>query len=252
MTRIAVISDMHCGHKAGLTPPAFRSSGWWGRYQAEAWDWYKREVRRNSKPDILIVLGDAIDGSGKKSGGTEQITTDRVEQGDIANECIALWGAKKHHFVYGTGYHTGSEEDFEVPIARHFNAKIGSHEWLDCGGVVFDLKHHLGSSSIPHGRYTALAKEKMWNELWKGEQPQSDILLRAHVHYFAYCGGRNERGDWLACSLPALQRARTKYGSRRCSGKVDFGFLTFEIGRNRSWSWESHIADLRGARKVRV
>ena len=42
-----------------------------------------------------------------------------------------------------------SSEDFEELIAKELNAKIGSHEWLDIRGNIFDIKHHIGSSSSP-------------------------------------------------------------------------------------------------------
>jgi hypothetical protein len=67
------------------------------------------------------------------------------------------------------------------------------------------------------------------------EQPRSDIFLRSHVHFFDYTGD----GTYLAVVLPALQAAGTKFGSRRCSGVVRFGFVYFDIYEDGSidWSW---------------
>ena len=39
--------------------------------------------------DILVVNGDAIDGHGKKSNGSELLTTDLLQQVDIAVECLS-------------------------------------------------------------------------------------------------------------------------------------------------------------------
>ncbi len=206
MKRMLVISDLHCGHVAGLTPPRWqikpkqeKDVGHTKRekfagLQKESWDWYVRAVSRHGPYDVVVCNGDAIDGSASRSGGTELLTTDRQEQCDMARYAIrkAAGGPKcKIFMTYGTAYHTGQEEDWEALIATDLNAaKIGSHEWIDCGGVVFDFKHHIGGSSIPHGRHTAVARDALWSDLWaaRGKAPKSDVLIRSHVHYHQYCG----------------------------------------------------------------
>lgn len=241
MTRISVISDLHCGHRAGLTPPR-----WWesreskhGKIQRECWNWYKCEIEK-SKPDILVVNGDAIDGKGQRSGGVEEITTDRNEQVEMAEAAIVASGAKTVIVVAGTAYHTGDEEDFEDNLAKAVGAKsFSGQEFVECGGVVFNFKHHVGSSSIPHGRHTAVSKERVWNLLWseRGRQPRANVIVRSHAHYFDYCGGSN----WFALTTPALQAAATKYG-RRCSGTVDFGFVQFDCNGGK-YTWEAHLLE---------
>lgn len=218
----------------------------WESVHEEVWGWYAREIAALGPIQIAIVNGDMIDGAGERSGGTEQLTTDRQIQAAIAIRCVEEIGAQRHVFTYGTGYHTGNAEDFEQAVAHHFGAKIGSHEWLEVNGVTFDVKHHLGSSSIPHGRFTSHAKEKLWNDLWNQneEQPRGDIYIRSHVHYHSHCGGIRGPRQWLAMSLPAMQMAHTKYGGRRCNGTVDFGFVHFDIFQDGTWSWQPHIARL--------
>lgn len=188
---------------------------------------------------MVVVNGDAIDGKGFRSGGSELITTDRQEQTNIAIECIdqAVGGSAKVLMTYGTGYHTGNEEDWEGLIAKHFDAKIGSHEWVTAEGVTFDFKHHIGSSQVPHGRSTSLNREGLWSHLWaeSAATPKSDILIRSHVHYHSYCGDLTF-SPGLRMTTPALQAAGTKFGARRCSGTVDFGFLLFDVdGEDYYW-----------------
>jgi hypothetical protein len=65
------------------------------------------------------------------------------------------------------------------------------------------------------------------------------IVGNSHVHYHNFCGGH----DWIAMTTPALQGAGSKFGARRCVGKVDFGFLTFTVDKG-SFSWKQHIAKL--------
>ncbi|MCP4900021.1 MAG: hypothetical protein GY906_23885 [bacterium] len=254
MKRLLVISDLHCGHLIGLTPPRWQTKATGSAVrskrdklssvQKEAWRWYIKHIKEYGPYDCVVVNGDAIDGAGKRSGGTEQITADREEQCEIAVECIEKTLPKNRKdcklvMTYGTGYHTGDEEDWENKIARDLKAnKIGSHEWVNCAGVVFDFKHQVGSSGIPHGRHTAINKESLWANLWaeRGLIPEADVLIRSHVHYHAFCGDTAMK-PMLRMTTPALQAMGSKYGSRRCSGIVDFGFIVFECDRGKLDNW---------------
>jgi hypothetical protein len=254
--RILVISDLHCGHRAGLTPPRWqiKPSGperhWTKRekfsvIQKESWEWYSRNVKASGPYGLIVCNGDAIDGRGERSGGTELIATDLEEQCDMAEVCIqqAMSRGTKLVMTYGTAYHTGQLEDWENRIASNLKAeKIGSHEWIETHGKVFDFKHHIGSSGIPHGRHTAVSKDRLWNLLWaaRSQQPNADVLIRSHVHYFQYCG---DSTMGLRMTTPALQTMGSKYGSRRCSGVVDFGFIVFDVDKS-GMSWGEVLADL--------
>ena len=187
--RVVVISDLHCGHRVGLTPPEYgdRSTTKWNKAQRELWTEYNRMVKEHGPADVLLVLGDVIDGRGEKSGSTELITTDRKEQGEMAAACIEMWKAKDIVMVFGTAYHVGNKEDFETPVAELVKAnKIGGQEWVKVDKVTFDLKHFIAGSGIPHGKGTPLAKEWLWNLVWniRDEQPLVDVFLRGHVHSF--------------------------------------------------------------------
>jgi predicted phosphodiesterase len=244
MKRVLVISDLHCGHRAGLTPPSWQykendldyERSKFGEIQKSIWDFYSSEIEKLQPIDSLFVMGDCIDGKGEKSGGTELIEVDRLKQTDIATECINFVKAKHIVIIRGTPYHVGKEEDFENVIAKNVNAtKIGDHEWIDINGLVFDLKHFVSSSVIPHGRHTAISRDKLWNLLWaeRNGQPKSDILIRGHVHYFGYSG--NSRS--LNINMPALQGWGSKFGTKIPSGIVDIGLLYFDIESRDEWSW---------------
>ena len=151
---------------------------------------------------------------------------------------------------HNTPYHSGLEEDWENYVARELGAKIGSHEWLEIYGVVFDFKHKVSSSNIPHGRGTAIAKEKLWNQMWalRDEQPDADVIIRSHVHNAFMVG---EPGLWLALTTPALQAAGTKYGGRQRSNTVDLGIIVFDVYPDGSYTWEL-IRFARAVRRVRA
>lgn len=241
---IVVAPDMHCGHKYGLTPPKYFSSDKELRAkQREQWGWFANEVSNIGKIDCLIVNGDAIDGKGSKSGGTELITTDRVEQCKIAAECLGEFDTREIIIVRGTPYHTGKDEDFEDVLGQMVKASgVYNRLWLDVNGVVFDIRHHTSGSSVPASRGRSIAKTHMWNELWAAHdmQPRADIIVRSHVHYYSECGG----SDWWGCTTPALQGVGSKFGELRCEGIVDFGLLSFKVKRNGMWSRRLHIARL--------
>ena len=249
MTTVFVCGDLHCGHIAGLTPPGWRVNG--GRYpgvhemQARAWDAWLAMIAAVGPIDVAIVNGDLIDGPGQASGGTEELTTDCVEQAEMAAACLEpLRPTRGYAMTYGTAYHTGKGSDYEGITARLLERQgvpvdIRSHQWVDVDGVVFDCKHHIGGSAVPHGRHTAIAKDRLWNLIWaeQGRQPKGGVVIRSHVHYHAYCGGPG----WLAMTLPALQQANTKYGARRCSGTVDWGAVVFTIDNGEIVSWRPMI-----------
>jgi len=257
LKRVLACADPHCGHKAGLTPPQYqfpaRSSSsrkvkQWGQVQSELWAHWKQHVERLKPIDVLLIGGDAIDGKGSRSGGTELLTADLHEQSEMAVECFNWIEAEKVIMVYGTPYHVNGADgtDYEGFVARELGATIGGHEWVDVNGCVFDLKHKIGGSQVPHGRHTAIARERLWNVLWNERDyaPKADVILRAHVHYFQFCGA----STWSAFTLPALQGPGSKFGIRQCSGTVDFGFVHFDVDDDGRYQWQTHVLEIRAGR----
>jgi len=195
--RIVVISDTHCGHKFGLTPP-----GWWASeqtsedylvkhkaFQRSHWEFYASEIERLKPIDIFVLNGDAIEGKAERTGGIELITSDRHEQIRMAAKAIDIAEAKVVRIVYGTGYHTGKDEDFEALLKEMVacdDVKVSGHLFIDVNGCGFDIKHKIGRSTIPHGRITPLIRAALWNAIWnaRGRQPKAQIIIRSHVHYY--------------------------------------------------------------------
>ena len=256
--RVLAMGDMHCGHVAGLTPPKWQYrresedayQKQFGEMQHHEWAWYSKLMEKLQPIDILIVNGDCLDGKGEASGGTELITTDRREQVLMAAECINTAKAKSIYMTIGTPYHSGKEEDWEAVLASEVGAdKIGCHEWYDCNGLVFDCKHFVSGSIIPHGRHTAIARDKLWNELYaiRGGQPAADVFLRSHVHYYNYCG----EPDKLMIILPALQ-VWSKYGAKRHSGIINTGVVSFDVVGKRDFAWQAHLLDMKAFAPVPI
>lgn len=250
MKRGICISDLHCGHLVGLTPPNWQSSGegWRKKIretQKQAWNWFDNEMSKLSALDFIICNGDAIDGDGRKSGGSELLTTDTNVQAEIASFILKRYMTRKTklYMTYGTAYHTGSTSDTEALIAHDCNAQeIGGHLFLDIEGVKFDIKHKVGSAVLPHSRATATKKAALLNKIWAeaGEQPSCDVYIRSHVHYHQYSG---DPDLGLCMTTPALQAFGSKYGARECEGRVHFGFINVECDKGEI-TWKANIAKL--------
>ena len=252
MKRILLAGDLHCGHFAGLAPPAWRlrdtaQTHKLYKVQDECWKWYEREIDAVQPIHLAVWNGDCIDGKGPKSGGTELITADREEQAAMAVVCIKRAHATHNLLTYGTAYHTGASEDFERLVANELGCKIGAHEWPEVDGVVLDCRHKVGGSSIPHGRKTAISRAVLWNMLWAdaGLQPRADILVRSHVHF--HVGGYDYFGTHRvdAMVLPALSAMGSKFGSRECEGFVHFGFVTVDIEEGKCPLIQPHLAHIK-------
>lgn len=234
--RVGVFSDFHSGHNMGLTPPAYqyriipnavstehKRRNKWAIWQADAWDWFKDTIQMVQPFDIALIVGDCIDGSGRRSGGTELITTDRKVQCHMAIEICKAIGANKYLMVFGTPYHTGQEESFEIDVAKELNAKIGTHEWLNVFGCIIDMRHYQSNTINP---FSSLMREFNNNRKWAeaGEQPVSNVIIRAHTHRGFYARWQ----DCLLISNPSMQ-GWSRYGTLMMSNKVDFGFTVIEI-----------------------
>lgn len=235
--RILALSDMHCGHHLGLTPPEFRSLS--DEFEDERkilqqqeiyWDFFYENVMKYGPYDAVVHNGDAIDGSGTKSGGTELISTNRRKQCQIAAHILNMIPAEEIYMTYGTPYHTGQLEDWEDEIADKIGAiRIDDVIILDAHGKIFNFKHHVGNSQVPWGRPTALTRDRFFDALnsMDGLHLKADIVIRSHVHYFQVVGGC-WGGHWKAYTTPALMGYGPKY-ARKMAGNVDFGFLVFDV-----------------------
>jgi len=247
--------DFHSGHLVGLTPPEYQHKfvqnsttkrNKWYKISEELWVEFDKILKTLPKLDFAVFNGDLIDGKGKRSGGTESITSDMEEQANMAAKVInrvSRCGHKdmKKIATYGTPYHTSTDGDeWENLIVQKAEIdKIGAHEWIEVNGLVIDAKHHIGSSTVPYGRHTAVAKEAIWNEMWAliDMQPRADVVIRSHVHYFQHCGTSNK----LCMTLPALQGMGSKFGAKQCSGIVDWGVVLFEITDKNNYEWHPII-----------
>lgn len=239
MKRVFAGGDLHCGHRAGLTPPQHSPGDIlvdkWAKLRHDLWNAFADKVDELRPFDIGLWNADLIDGRGGRSGGTEIIQPDRFKQCDIARDVIDFVRAEKNVITRGTPYHTGDAEDYEDLIAEKVNAiAVKDQVWIDVNGVIFDVKHHISNTSIPHGKGTPISRERLWNLVHNDfieSQPLAHIILRSHVHWYFHA----EDVSWHGFVLPSLQGLGSKYGSRQVSSIVHFGFMWFDIEDLETW-----------------
>ena len=239
--RIVAIGDLHSGHRAGLTHPDYwqkeikyttsiqeRVHNKFARIQRAIWRWYEAEMEAIKPIHICFNLGDNIDGRGERSGSTELIAVDQNIQCTMAVKALRIMDAQKYFMAYGTPYHTCSGyAEWEDSVAEGIRAEqIGARVFVDVNGVIFDLRHKMSKSTIPHGQGTLLAKQKLWNDIWSlvDVEPNADVSIRAHIHDFLHM--HNFR--WHAISLPGMEWS-TKFGSRVVDGMVNIGYVIIDV-----------------------
>jgi hypothetical protein len=228
MKRFLVLSDLHCGHVFGLTPPKWQTL----TAQKRLYQWYLDALAKLQPIDGVLVNGDAIDGKGERNGGVELITADRLEQVNMALEAIQQTKASKFWVTIGTAYHTGDKENFEKILADKLDAKCGDILRIDVAGLLLQCRHKVNSSQVPQGRATPLIREQTWNILRESIKQELDIniVIRSHVHY--YCCVENSFG--IALTTPCLQ-LDSSYGRRECSGSTDIGMVYFDVADSNNF-----------------
>jgi len=249
--KILLLGDIHGGHKAGLTPPAWQlkddRNKRVAQLQKEMWKEYRHVLRKIGEVDLCICNGDAVEGSGCRSSGIELITTDLDEQVEIARRCLDAVPTDNYMFTYGTASHTSEMVDWEKRLAGFFESPIKSNLFIKKYGVTMSIKHHIASSGVPYSRHGAVAKDRLWNVLWHDidQAPLADVFIRSHCHYFQYAG----TDRYLGMTLPALQCPNTHYGARRCQATVDWGVVEFTIDSNGEYSFKPHIVRLENVKE---
>jgi hypothetical protein len=228
-----ILSDLHCGHIVGLTHPDWHWQstntktrvGKVGRLQREIWETYASQIEKEY--DFAFLLGDLVDGSGAKAEYTEHVAVERSDQVEMSLAALSVVSTRAWYAVRGTTYHVGNDE-WENDIAKQLpgHVEIGDQLFPEAHGIIFDLRHHTGKTSVPHGTTGGPKKAHIHNILWaeKGMQPKAHITIRGHIH--EYC--MIDDSLWTGVTCPALQALGCKYG-RRLDSQVDFGFLEIEI-----------------------
>jgi hypothetical protein len=154
-------------------------------------------------PDFVVVNGGVIDGL-QKNKGYELPLIHPADQSQAGIATLMRLKARvrpecRWYFTEGTPYHVGVWGNRENEVARTLGAgKYSSVRvgrlcrkvlWLGIEGLIIEPAHHI---SVPTGFYrlTPLDREGQWSAMSAKDAtqgiPKSDLLIRSHVHFFAY------------------------------------------------------------------
>lgn len=248
-----VISDIHAGSSWALVPPGWRKDmvvqqAGMSELMLEAIN-YRRTIQRMfwhefrclcqtlpERLDYVLVLGDCTDGGSEKSGGRGVVTTDPDQQKLIAQKVlyeIYSHGCPKIYGVRGTGYHVRGRGGQEVEDDLFYKmlpnvSGYGDVLSVELGGVVHDLKHHIGRSSTMHNKQGPLTREIVINTLkHEIEEPSGNVFWRGHVHYAV--GTMFPMSAKVGYTVPCLKLPGSPddFG-RRFSDFYDVGFYFFK------------------------
>ena len=245
MTKILVLSDLHCGATSGLTPPSYFHAEL-SDIQIPFWNWFTNQIARYAPFDYLLNLGDSCDGEGKK-GTLDTAITDVGKQAEAAAMILAATSVPNDriYLVRGTPFHSDGATFYEDKIAEYLpGVSIKNTQKLEIEGWKIHARHVQGRSDIPYGQGTPLFKElaRMEHEAFRDTKDAPDILLRGHVHYSAHVGKHGR----LAISCPCLQLPISESNGRRYSAwEYDVGFGVLTLERDREPIWQPVLMEMR-------
>lgn len=232
---IAVIGDTHTGSVAGLIGPSY-----WAEQvkiqQSLFWGWYVNALKDYGPWDMVIGLGDAVDGPGRKES-ISTLISDTLEQTKAAEEVYLApeVPGNKIFMVRGTPFHSTGTYNFEDPLANALGASIADEQLLNIHGLHIFSRHTVSRSDTAYGQGTPLFRESIRDLLDSvaNNIESADLVLRGHVHYYA----RMTIGYRTAISNPCLQLPGTVFG-RKCTGAYyHVGFGKLVVRSQRDWDY---------------
>ena len=236
--RIAVYSDLHCGHINSIAVPKDQQS----EDSQGCWRVFSKFNKLYGPFDAVMLMGDLIDGAAGKNRGVELTTTDQSKQADMAIrvlDTVPLRRGAKWYAAAGTPYHGGMAEDFERLVASSFGAEYGAVVWANVGGCLFRMRHKINRAMNNIARQIDTHVQRIGS----GREPQADAMLFGHLHYYGIRGESVNGKQVLAINCPSLQ-GQTDFGSRQCDGDVDIGCLALDVDGGRISAVHPHIVPL--------
>jgi hypothetical protein len=239
--RVLVLSDTHCGSTMGLMPPRYQSDD--TRDMAgPLWGWYIKTVRAIGSVDVLLGLGDFVDGPGLKDQGNGHVTTDTEEQAQIAVDALSVIKADRVALCYGTPYHTVSTYSAEGYIARELGGTIKDSQYLGVNGRRISARHVVGRSDTPYGQGTLTHKELVRDlmQALQDNQEPADIVIRAHVHTYMAV----DDGDRWGIVCPCLQLPGSVFGRTQRPWRYRVGLVLLSISSDSRVDLERKLMPL--------
>lgn len=183
---IGFVGDIHCGSHVGLWPlddlPAGKFIGC--RYLHGQ---FSEMVQSWPELDLLVLMGDLIDGKQQKSSGVGVFTTDLGEQAEAAVTILKPLAkkAKRIMRVWGTPYHESYDSILKI-VDKSLNVEhVEQVIDLELPTGTLNLAHHPASGTALY-QGTVVDREALWSQLaaYERKVPDARWIVRAHKHNF--------------------------------------------------------------------
>lgn len=226
MTRnLVVISDTHFGCRlalCGRAPVPLDDGGFYSPSPiqlklADLWDEFFEEfvpMATRGEPWDLVVNGDVVEGMHHRA--TTPISQNPMDQKRLALTMLrpVVSRAARYFHIRGTEAHVGSSAHMEEDVARELGAQpneAGQHAryelWVEVGGALVHLLHHIGTTGSQAYEATAVHKELVEHYAeaarW-GERPP-DVIIRSHRHRYIQTRVPTARGHAICVVTPCWQ-----------------------------------------------
>ncbi len=225
INNLVVISDIHVGCRTSLVPPEGFKLDDGGRYMSsdlqlkmwKLWEEFWGEFvpfATKGEPYAVCFNGDALDGV--HHGSTHQWTHNMEDQRRCAESILSpvVGLADRYYHIRGTEAHVGPSGENEESLARHLGSVPNTENlyarydlWIEVGGCLGHILHHIGATGSQAYEATALHKEyteELIEAARWGTQPP-DFIVRSHRHRLIMTSIPTDRGVAIAAVTPAWQ-----------------------------------------------
>ncbi len=256
---ILILSDIHVGSKVSVCSesPEITDGENYVPNKAqkalhscwkEAWD----DIIQ--KPNAIVVNGEPIDGSNKKSMGAGVWSTSLVDQiRDFKKLMKFAPKTENLFFVRGSGYHVTADgaTPMEEIVAEEMGAKrhrayagSGYTDYecnIEMNNKNFNFTHHIGFAQWEAYRTTAMARELVKMHFEHGRRGfHTDVVVRSHVHYYVEARFKNIIGF----TTPAWKFPDGFMYRRGIPTLPDVGLMEVIIESNGRIIVEPHITEV--------
>lgn len=270
--RVVALGDLHVGSTVAVADPGSTpTNDAAAELRSRLFDrWRESAEGPWSRPDVLIVNGDIVDGQNPKGGGLGTWTNDLFHQADHAVQLLRMWRAKKIFVIRGSNYHVQAGRTglhLEEYVARQLGAepypnqenvepeareRSGWEWYLNLGGVTFHVTHKVGVARVFHYRTTPLARQMLQAKLNDQLRHEMDknlrirVVLRSHAHYYITVGHSGSDG-WILPCWKALDEFMLSNGPLDIS--PDIGFVGYTI-KDGKLGYEKNLWELTEVRRA--
>lgn len=191
---IAFLDSIHAGSKYAVWPADFETEDGnkigQNAAQVKLWDYWRMfwdECERVGV-DTVIVMGEYIDGTNKKEGGDDELSTNLGEQKRGAIQLFQPYVSDRKLFaITGSSYHVKADT---LSLDKEITESLGG---THCGYIlnakfapsekVFNISHFHSDTMY---KATALSREMMQMKEAEGTNSlpmeRVDCVVRAHIH----------------------------------------------------------------------